>query len=71
MFTALLLALLAPLALPEGSVVERDVGVPMRDGTRLAADVLRPAAAGRFPVLLFRTPYDRRRAPECDAECLL
>jgi putative CocE/NonD family hydrolase len=28
----------------------------------LRADVWRPAAAGRFPVLVYRTPYDRRHA---------
>ncbi|SDU76902.1 CocE/NonD family hydrolase [Jiangella alkaliphila] len=41
-------------------VVERDVLVPMRDGTRLAADVYRPTATpGPGPVLLHRTPYDK------------
>jgi uncharacterized protein len=39
-------------------VVERDVEVPMRDGTTLRADVYRPAE-GRWPVLLKRTPYDK------------
>src|SRR5688500_5913489 len=36
------------------------VGVPMRDGARLAADVYRPSGSGRWPVVLLRTPYDRR-----------
>jgi putative CocE/NonD family hydrolase len=40
--------------------VETDVKVPMRDGVVLVADVYRPRAPGRFPVLLTRTPYDRR-----------
>jgi len=31
---------------------ERDIRVPMRDGVRLAADVYRPDAAGKFPALL-------------------
>ncbi len=39
-------------------VVERDVEVPMRDGTTLRADVYRPGE-GRWPVLLKRTPYDK------------
>jgi len=39
--------------------VERDVAVPMRDGTVLYADVYRPAAAGRYPVILLRTPYNK------------
>jgi hypothetical protein len=34
----------------------------MRDGVVLRADVWRPAAGGHFPVLVYRTPYDRRRA---------
>jgi putative CocE/NonD family hydrolase len=29
----------------------------MRDGTKLAADVFRPDASGRFPVIITRTPY--------------
>ncbi|HJQ60999.1 MAG TPA: CocE/NonD family hydrolase [Vineibacter sp.] len=45
-------------------LVERDIMVPMRDGTRLATDVYRPAVdgqpvAGRFPVILERTPYGK------------
>jgi putative CocE/NonD family hydrolase len=45
-------------------VVERDVKVTMRDGVRLAADVYRPALAGRaidaaFPTILERTPYGK------------
>ena len=43
---------------------ERDVAVPMRDGVQLQADVLRPSAAGRFPTLVYRTPYDRKRSEE-------
>ena len=35
------------------------VMVPMRDGVRLATDIHRPAGAGRFPVVLERTPYGR------------
>src|SRR5882672_4289877 len=42
--------------------VERDVAVQMRDGVVLRADVWRPAAGDRFPVLVYRTPYDRRHA---------
>ena len=39
--------------------IERGVHISMRDGTRLAADIYRPATNGRYPVLLQRTPYDR------------
>jgi putative CocE/NonD family hydrolase len=38
--------------------VEREVPIPMRDGTLLRADVYRPAAEGRFPVLLERVGYE-------------
>ena len=34
--------------------------VPMRDGARLAADLLLPRATGRWPTLLLRTPYSRK-----------
>ena len=45
-------------------ICERDVMVPMRDGVRLATDIYRPAltgrtAAGDFPVILERTPYNK------------
>ena len=38
---------------------ERNVMVPMRDGTRLATDIYRPDAPGRFPVLVTRGPYGK------------
>jgi putative CocE/NonD family hydrolase len=41
-------------------VVERNVAAKMRDGVTLRADVYRPKAEGKFPVLLVRTPYDKR-----------
>jgi putative CocE/NonD family hydrolase len=40
-------------------VVEKDVPTPMRDGVRLRADVFRPAAPGKYPVILQRTPYNK------------
>jgi putative CocE/NonD family hydrolase len=43
-----------------GVVFEGNVKVVMRDGVVLRADVYRPQAEGKFPVLLQRTPYDRR-----------
>jgi putative CocE/NonD family hydrolase len=39
--------------------VEKDVAVLMRDGVVLRADVRRPAQAGEYPVLIFRTPYGK------------
>jgi len=38
-----------------------DVGVPMRDGVRLSADVYLPVEPGRWPVILIRTPYNNTR----------
>jgi len=43
---------------------ERDTVVVMRDGIKLYADVFRPEAAGKFPVLLQRTPYDKNYGTE-------
>ncbi|HEY4279757.1 MAG TPA: CocE/NonD family hydrolase [Conexibacter sp.] len=42
-----------------GVRVERDVPLTTRDGTILRSDVYRPAAAGRYPVLLGRTCYGK------------
>lgn len=38
---------------------ELNAAVPMRDGVRLSANVFRPAAPGRYPTILLRTPYDK------------
>lgn len=40
-------------------VVEHNVEMTTRDGVILRADVYRPEASGRFPVLLKRTPYNK------------
>jgi putative CocE/NonD family hydrolase len=40
-------------------MVERDIGVPMRDGIALATDIYRPDGEGAFPVILVRTPYKK------------
>ena len=45
-------------------LIERNVMTPMADGVRLAADIYFPAlhgsrAAGTFPVILERTPYNK------------
>lgn len=41
-------------------VVERNVRVAMRDGVHLSADVYRPRAAGRHPVLLLFSAYPKK-----------
>ena len=43
-----------------GVKIERNVPVPMRDGTILRADVHRPDRGGPYPVLVQRTPYGKR-----------
>ena len=46
---------------PAGSVDERDVRIPMRDGASLLANVLRPKVEGRYPAIVVQTPYDKNR----------
>jgi len=41
-------------------IEEQNVPAKMRDGVVLRADIYRPRAEGKFPVLLVRTPYDKR-----------
>jgi len=40
-------------------VIQRGVEAAMRDGVILRADIYRPKAEGKFPVLLQRTPYNK------------
>jgi putative CocE/NonD family hydrolase len=40
-------------------VVQHDVMVPMRDGVHLATDIHLPAKEGKFPAILWRTPYNK------------
>jgi hypothetical protein len=44
--------------------IDTALAVPMRDGVVLRADLWRPDHDGRFPTLVYRTPYDRRLAAE-------
>jgi hypothetical protein len=46
--------------------IEHDVPVQMRDGMVLRADIYRPTTAGKFPVILKRTPYDKRNVDATD-----
>ena len=50
-----------------GGVTCETVRVPMRDGVMLATDVYRPAAPGRYPVVMLRTPYGLRLGQGCFA----
>ena len=45
---------------PHPVAIERDVMMPMRDGTRLATDIYRPSDVnGPLPTILVRTPYNK------------
>ncbi|MGI8782888.1 MAG: CocE/NonD family hydrolase [Acidobacteriota bacterium] len=50
---------LSQVATPLAVGIQSSVRVKMRDGVELVADIYRPLAEGKFPVLLERTPYNR------------
>jgi hypothetical protein len=50
-------------AFAAGIGFQRDVPVVMSDGTRLRANVFRPEASGRFPVILSAHPYGKDALP--------
>lgn len=43
--------------LPAGVRLDENVYVKMRDGVKIAVDIYRPAAEGRYPALLSMSPY--------------
>jgi putative CocE/NonD family hydrolase len=48
----------------EFQYVRREVTIPMRDGARLFAVLIIPKGAGRYPIMLDRTPYSAEKATE-------
>src|SRR6478672_2134169 len=46
---------------PEEIRIQRYLAAPMRDGVKLYGDLYRPARAGKYPVLIVRTPYGVQR----------
>jgi hypothetical protein len=58
---ALVLATNVSAREPYEVTIETNVTMKTRDGVTLGADVYRPKADGKFPVLLERTPYDKHR----------
>jgi putative CocE/NonD family hydrolase len=54
-----ILFLITQLALAQHSlnIVREDVRIPMRDGITLGAILYRPDLEGKFPALVYRTPY--------------
>lgn len=39
------------------NIVREEVQIPMRDGVKLGAILYRPEAPGRYPTIVYRTPY--------------
>ena len=39
--------------------IEKDVSIPVRDGSSLMADVFRPDGLGQFPVIMTLGPYPK------------
>lgn len=48
-----------PTAVYHDTKLEKDVRVPLGDGSHLVADVFRPAGAGRFPAVMTLGPYSK------------
>ena len=57
-------------SIPRSYKILKEANVPamMRDGITLHADVYRPDAPGRFPVILMRTPYGKEMTAESYAK---
>ncbi|MGH1348486.1 MAG: CocE/NonD family hydrolase [Nannocystales bacterium] len=54
-----------PIELPDGTemVFDRGEWIPTRDGTRLSANIFRPAQPGQYPILMAITPYGKDVLP--------
>jgi len=59
-------SLVEPEVTEVGAEVQHNVYIPMRDGVKLAANIARPAADGRYPVILVRTPYGKDNGEDDD-----
>jgi len=57
---ALVLAVCGPAGRSQDVIIESNVTMRTRDSVVLRADVYRPRSGGRYPVILERTPYDKR-----------
>jgi putative CocE/NonD family hydrolase len=66
-FAKLLFAVPFLVSIPNAKpapIVKKNVETMMRDGVILRADVMLPSASGKFPVLVYRTPYGKDNAPK-------
>ena len=60
-YSSLVILTFSPLSrAADAVIIEHGAAVKMRDGTILRADIFRPNSPGKFPILLTRTPYDKR-----------
>ncbi len=55
----LLLLVVVPLS-AQNLPPSQTLGIPMRDGKKMATDLYLPAGQGKFPVILVRTPYGKQ-----------
>ncbi len=73
-FYLAILAVLSVSCLPEGTGQKlavqsfKNVRIPMRDGVELSANISRPKAEGKFPVVLVRTPYGKGNGEDDDGK---
>ncbi|MBT8374407.1 MAG: CocE/NonD family hydrolase [Deltaproteobacteria bacterium] len=51
-------------SLQEKIIIEKGVSITMADGISLSANVFRPKAEGRYPVVMSFTAYDKDKGPE-------
>lgn len=45
-------------------IIEKDVWITTRDGTRLSANIFRPKASGPVPIVMAFTAYDKNKGPK-------
>ena len=57
--------------LTRGATMVTDVMMPMRDGVRLATNILLPEGKGPFPVILYRDPYVKEGVTRSKGQGLL
>src|SRR5262249_52988789 len=58
LFGILTLVLLGAMH-PPFNIIKEQVKIPMRDGVQLGATLYRPADDGKYPAIVYRTPYSK------------
>lgn len=51
-------------SLKEKVIIEKGVSIVMEDGTALSANIFKPKATGKYPVVLSFTAYDKDKGPD-------